>query len=77
MREEKQADERRRLEAYITERRGDIKLAEASKATMAKETDEMIIGERGRRQAEQERLEKERLLEEMEAPGLQVHSRRH
>ena len=57
MREEKQADERKRLESYITERRGDIKLAEASKATMAKETDEMIIGERGRRQAEQERLE--------------------
>jgi len=57
LREEKQESERRRLESYISERRDDIKAAEASKANLAKETDQMIVGERGRREAEQKRLE--------------------
>ena len=57
LREEKQAVERKRLESYISERRDDIKAAVASKTTLAKETDEMIVGERGRREAEQKRLE--------------------
>ena len=57
LREEKQESERRRLESYISERRDDIKAAEASKANLAKETDQTIVGERGRRVAEQKRLE--------------------
>ncbi|MBN37391.1 MAG: hypothetical protein CMI29_02890 [Opitutae bacterium] len=57
LREEKQSDERKRLESYISERRADIKDAEASKANYAEQTDQMIVGERGRREAEQKRLE--------------------
>ena len=57
LREEKQSGERKRLESYISERREDIKDAETSKATYAEQTDQMIVGERGRREAEQKRLE--------------------
>ena len=57
LREEKQMEERKRLESYISERREDIKDAETSKANYATQTDQMIVGERGRREAEQKRLE--------------------
>ena len=57
LREAKQSGERKRLESYIDERREDIQAAVASKTTLAKETDQMIVGERGRREAEQNRLE--------------------
>ena len=53
LREEKQLEERKRLESYISERREDIKDAETSKANYATQTDQMIVGERGRREAEQ------------------------
>jgi hypothetical protein len=56
LREEKQSGERKRLESYIDERREDIQAAVASKTTLAQETDQMIVGERGRREAEQNRL---------------------
>ncbi len=56
LREEKQSGERKRLESYIDERREDIQAAVASKTTLAQETDQMIVGERGRREAEQTRL---------------------
>ena len=48
LREEKQADERLRLESYIVERRKDVASAEAAKARLVEETDQMIIGERER-----------------------------
>ena len=57
LREEKQLEERKRLESYISERREDIKDAETSKANYAAQTDQMIVGEQGRREAEQKRLE--------------------
>ena len=52
LREEKQAEERIRLESYIEERRKDIELAESSKSRLADETDQMILGERQRREDE-------------------------
>tara|TARA_B100001093_G_scaffold108839_5_gene101138 strand:- start:7637 stop:10372 length:2736 start_codon:yes stop_codon:yes gene_type:complete len=58
LREEKQSEERTRLEKYIEERRKDIASAEDSKARLAEETDEMIVGERERREEEKKRLEK-------------------
>ena len=57
LREEKQAEERIRLESYIEERRKDIELAESSKSRLADETDQMILGERQRREDEKKRLE--------------------
>ena len=57
LREEKQSEERSRLEKYIEERRRDIGSAEDSKARLAEETDEMIVGERKRREEEKKRLE--------------------
>ena len=45
LREEKQGVESARLEKYIEERRKDIISAEQSKARLADETDEMIVGE--------------------------------
>ena len=57
LREEKQADERLRLESYIVERRKDVASAEAAKARLVEETDQMIIGERERREDEKERIE--------------------
>ena len=52
LREEKQAEERARLENYIAERRKDIVQAELSKSRLADETDQMIVGERQRREDE-------------------------
>ena len=57
LREEKQAEERARLENYIAERRKDIEQAESSKSRLAEETDQMIVGERQRREDEKMRLE--------------------
>ena len=57
LREEKQADERLRLESYIVERGKDVASAEAAKARLVEETDQMIIGERERRENEKERIE--------------------
>jgi hypothetical protein len=57
MREEKHADERRRLESDITKMREGIQAAEATKTSMAKEANQMIVGDGERRKAEQERLE--------------------
>ena len=57
LREEKQAEERIRLESYIEERRKDIELAESSKSRLADETDQMILGERQRREDEKKRLQ--------------------
>lgn len=57
MREEKHADERRRLESDITKMREEIQAAEATKASMAKEANQMIVGDGERRKAEQDRLE--------------------
>ena len=57
LREEKQADERLRLESYISERRKDIEQAELSKSRLADETDQMIVGERQRREDEKKRLQ--------------------
>lgn len=57
LREEKQAEERTRLEGYITERRKDISSAEDAKARLAEETDQMIVGERQRREDEKKRIE--------------------
>jgi hypothetical protein len=57
LREEKQAEERIRLENYISERRKDIDQAEASKSRLAEETDQMIVGERQRREDEKLRLQ--------------------
>lgn len=57
LREEKQADERTRLESYISERRKDIEQAELSKSRLADETDQMIVGERQRREDEKTRLQ--------------------
>lgn len=57
LREEKQADERLRLESYISERRKDIEQAELSKSRLADETDQMIVGERQSREDEKKRLQ--------------------
>ena len=57
LREEKQAEERARLESYIAERRKDIVQAESSKSRLADETDQMIVGERQRREDEKIRLQ--------------------
>lgn len=57
LREEKQAEERARLEKYIEERRKDVATAETSKARLAEETDLMVVGERKRREEEKKRLE--------------------
>ena len=57
LREEKQAEERARLENYIAERRKDIEQAESSKSRLADETDQMVVGERQRREDEKKRLE--------------------
>ena len=57
LREEKQSEERIRLEEYITERRKDIASAEEAKARLAEETDQMIVGERERREEEKERIQ--------------------
>ena len=57
LREEKQAEERARLENYIAERRKDIDQAESSKSRLADETDQMIVGERQRREDEKKRLQ--------------------
>ena len=57
LREEKQAEERARLENYIAERRKDIEQAESSKSRLADETDQMIVGERQRREDEKKRLQ--------------------
>ncbi len=57
LREERQGEERVRLEKYIEERRKDIASAEQSKARLAEETDQMILGERERREKEKKRLE--------------------
>lgn len=57
LREEKQSEERSRLEKYIEERRKDIFSAEESKGRLAEETDQMIVGERMRREDEKKRLE--------------------
>ena len=57
LREEKQSDERDRLEEYIEERRKDVVSAELAKARLVEETDQMIIGERERREDEQKRIE--------------------
>jgi predicted nucleic acid-binding Zn-ribbon protein len=57
LREEKQAEERARLENYIAERRKDIEQAESSKSKLADETDQMIVGERQRREDEKKRLQ--------------------
>ena len=57
LREEKQGVESARLEKYIEERRKDIISAEQSKARLADETDEMIVGERQKREEEKKRLQ--------------------
>lgn len=57
LREEKQSEERSRLEGYIVERRKDISSAEDAKARLAEETDQMIVGERERREDEKRRIE--------------------
>ena len=57
LREEKQTEERARLESYIIERRKDITSAEDAKARLAEETDQMIVGERERREDEKQRIE--------------------
>ena len=57
LREEKQAEERDRLEDYIKERRADILSAEQAKARLADETDQMIVGERERREEEKKRIQ--------------------
>jgi cell division protein FtsB len=57
LREEKQSDERERLESYIEERRKDVVSAEAAKARLVEEADQMIIGERERREDEKNRIE--------------------
>ena len=57
LREEKQSEERARLESYIIERRKDISSAEDAKARLAEETDQMIVGERERREDEKKRIE--------------------
>lgn len=57
LREEKQSEERLRLEGYIVERRKDISSAEDAKARLAEETDQMIVGERERREDEKRRIE--------------------
>ena len=57
IREEKQAEERARLEEYIKERRQDIVSAEDAKTRLADETDQMIVGERERRENEKTRIE--------------------
>ena len=57
LREEKQGEERIRLEKYIEERRKDIASAEQSKARLADETDQIIVGERQKREEEKKRLE--------------------
>ena len=45
------------LESYIAERRKDIVQAESSKSRLADETDQMIVGERQRREDEKKRLQ--------------------
>jgi len=57
LREEKQGEERIRLEKYIEERRKDIASAEQSKTRLAEETDQIIVGERQKREEEKKRLE--------------------
>jgi hypothetical protein len=57
LREEKQGEERIRLEKYIEERRKDITSAEQSKTRLAEETDQIIVGERQKREEEKKRLE--------------------
>ena len=57
LREEKQTEERARLENYIKERREDIGSAEEAKTRLAEETDQMIVGERERREEEKKRIE--------------------
>ena len=57
--EEKQGEERARLEKYIEERRKDILSAEESKGRLAEETDQMIVGERQKREEEKKRLQEE------------------
>ena len=53
MREEKQAEERARLESYIEERRKDIETAETSKTRLSEESGQMmVVGERKRREEE-------------------------
>ena len=59
LREEKQGEERARLEKYIEERRKDILSAEESKGRLAEETDQMIVGERQKREEEKKRLQEE------------------
>ena len=57
IREEKHAEERARLEVYITERRKDIVAAEEAKARLSQEADQTILGERERREVEKTRIE--------------------
>ena len=57
LREEKQGEERTRLEEYIKERREDIGSAEEAKTRLAKEADQMIVGVRERREEEKKRIE--------------------
>jgi len=57
LREEKQTEERARLEDYIKERRADIGSAEEAKTRLAEETDQMIVGVRERREDEKKRIE--------------------
>ena len=75
LREEKQLEERKRLESYISERREDIKDAETSKANYATQTDQMIVGERGRREAEQKRLESVIQIRRQDIGALEIQKR--
>ena len=58
LREEKQGEERIRLEKYIAERRADVESAEQSKGRLAQETDQVILGERQKREDEKKDLSK-------------------
>ena len=75
LREEKQLEERKRLESYISERREDIKDAETSKANYATQTDQMIVGEQGRREAEQKRLESVIQIRRQDIGALEIQKR--
>ena len=71
LREEKQGVESARLENYIEERRKDIISAEQSKARLADETDEMILGERQKREEEKKRLQEVILLRRADVAKLE------
>ena len=71
LREEKQGVESARLEKYIEERRKDIISAEQSKARLADETDEMILGERQKREEEKKRLQEVILLRRADVAKLE------